>query len=144
LGCSCGGGLGGGGIRGPFLAQLLDGGGPPGTGFVVRDAERDAELLRVLRHAPIRLELADDLLEGRPVRGTAEGVRPAARRCPDQILGRRDLGRVAARLAAAAAPSPATLSTGGFLGLIGGRGTFRRRSLLGRGLGTRGRRAGVS
>jgi hypothetical protein len=75
----------------------------------------------MLRHAPIRLEFTDDLLEGRPVRGPGESGRPPPGRCAHQILGRPDLGLLAARLAAAASPSTANLSADGLrAALIGG------------------------
>src|SRR5918999_1933089 len=129
------------GIRGPLLAQLFDRSRPPGARLVIRDSQRDPEFLGVLRHAPIRLEFADDLLERRPVGGPAEVDRPAARRSPHQILGRQDLGRLGTRLGPSTSPSTATSTTPGFLGNLGGSPGVPGRKLLRGGLrgGTFGR-----
>jgi hypothetical protein len=54
---------------------------------VLGNLQGDAELLRILRDAPLRLKIADDCLEGRAVGRERDRLRSLARQRTDQILG---------------------------------------------------------
>jgi hypothetical protein len=66
---------------------MLDGARPldPNVSFI-GDLYGDPVLLRVLRHTPFRLQIADQLLEGLAVCRAGQGCRALFRRRPHEVF----------------------------------------------------------
>jgi hypothetical protein len=77
---------------------------------LVRHFDRDAVLLRILGYSPLRLQIADELLQGLPVRWSRQRCRPLLRKGPHQVFRKQRrgglLGSSASVSAAAARTRP--------------------------------------